>query len=95
MVHPILVTNVLVSAFLTWKALHHFELVEYDPVDLAVSEFQRLVYYSHLDGSVMAPPETLMTVVSPYGVFRSIKPLYSVLFLQHDLVKNNFVFLHL
>lgn len=70
MVHPILVTNTIVSVFLTWKALHHFQLVEYDPVDLAVSEFQRLVYYSHLDGSVVAPPETFMTVVSALGALK-------------------------
>lgn len=65
MVHPIHVANTLVSLFIGWTALHHLNLVKNDPIDMAVSEFQRLVYYSHLDGSVMAPPETFMTVVSP------------------------------
>ena len=58
----ILIVNSLVSVILAWMTLNHFQLVDQDPVDLAVSGFQRLVYYSQIDGSVKAPPET--TVVS-------------------------------
>lgn len=60
----IVVANTVVTLLLALMVLNHFQLVEYDPVDMAVNEFQRRVYYSQLDGSVMAPPETLMTVVS-------------------------------
>jgi hypothetical protein len=60
----ILVANAVVTVLLAWMTLNHFQLVEYDPMDIAVNQFQRLVFYSQLDGSVRAPPETFMTVVS-------------------------------
>ncbi|XP_046645920.1 lipase lipl-1-like [Daphnia pulicaria] len=58
----ILVANAVVTVLLAWMTLNHFQLVEYDPMDIAVNQFQRLVFYSQLDGSVRAPPETFMTV---------------------------------
>lgn len=64
MPNVIQVSNAVITAILAWVTLNHLGIVEYNLVDKAVEEFQRLVHYSELDGSVMAPPETLMTVVS-------------------------------
>lgn len=64
MPNVIFVGNTVVTAILAWMTLNHLGLVEYNPVDKAVQEFQRIVHYSELDGSVRAPAETLMTVVS-------------------------------
>ncbi|KAI9558712.1 hypothetical protein GHT06_015501 [Daphnia sinensis] len=62
MATPIVIANTVVTLLLTLMVLNHFQLVEYDPIELAVNEFQKRVYYSQIDGSVMAPPETFMTV---------------------------------
>lgn len=64
MATPIVIANTVVTVLLTLMVLNHFQIVEYDPIDMAVNEFQRRVYYSQIDGSVMAPPETFMTVVN-------------------------------
>ena len=64
MANVIFVANTVITVLLTWMALNHLQIVDYDPIDMTVSAFQRAVYYHHLDGSVMAPPEASMTVVS-------------------------------
>lgn len=68
----ILIANTVVTVLLTWMVLNHLQIVEHDPVDVAVNGFQRLVYYSQIDGSVTPPPETFMTVVSKITVIHVI-----------------------
>ena len=65
---PIFIANLVVTVGLVWMVLNHYEIVKYNPIDHATEEIQRLVYYNQLDGSVMPPPETLMTVVSVFQI---------------------------
>jgi hypothetical protein len=85
----ILVANTVVTVLLTWMVLNHFQLVEYDPMDIAVSQFQRIVFYSQLDGSVRAPPETFMTVVSELPLH--FRGFCSILLFYFAIVLFNFM----
>lgn len=69
MADPILISNLVITALLGWAVLNHFEIVDYNPIEHATEEFQRLVYYNQLDGSVMSPPETFMTIVCVFSGF--------------------------
>lgn len=61
---PILISNFVITFGLLWMVLHHYEVVQYNPVDHATEVFQRHVYYNQLDGSVTPSADALLSVVS-------------------------------
>lgn len=77
----IFIANTVVTVLLTWMALNYMQMIEQDPIELVVTGFQRIVYYSQLDGSVMAPVETLMSVVRTLfktGIYTFLLTLFDI-----------------